>query len=202
MTTVLRTMAAAAALALTLAIAGCSASEDQGSPRETPVEAGRGSPDAILAQYDLDGMSGREVVDTLEAMPIDQRPADLIASVQPTELLLTSGDAEAALPLPDDAYYLSVAPYVDQTHPCAMHSLTTCLGELGGQDVAVEVVDDATGEVLVQGTRTAADNGFIGLWLPRDIDATITLEYDGKGAVTSISTGAEAETCLTTMQLL
>ncbi len=199
MTTVLRTMAAAAALAL--AIAGCSASSDEDSAREASVGAGQESPDAILAPYDLDGLSGREVVDTLEAMPIDQRPADLMASVQPTELLLTSGDMEAALPLPDDAYYLSVAPYVDQTHPCAMHSLTTCRGELGGQDVTVEVLDDATGEILVDGIRTAADNGFIGLWLPRDIDATITLEYDGKSAVTSISTGADAETCLTTMQL-
>lgn len=201
MKTAPRAIISAAALAITLVVAGCSAGDDQGQAQGAPVSSDRTTAEAVLSQYGLDGMSGRQVVDALEAMPLDERPADLIASVQPDELLLRSADAESTLPLPTDSFYLSVAPYVDQTHPCAMHSLTTCTGELGGRDVAVEVVDDATGETLIDETRTAADNGFIGLWLPRDVSATLTVQYDGKSASAPITTGADAETCLTTMQL-
>jgi hypothetical protein len=38
---------------------------------------------------------------------------------------------------------------VSNTHDCYFHSLTTCTGELGGQQVTVLIVDDETGEVYV-----------------------------------------------------
>ncbi|MDP9822944.1 hypothetical protein J2S59_002753 [Nocardioides massiliensis] len=72
--------------------------------------------------------------------------------------------------MPEDRFYLAVAPYVDQTHECFYHSLTTCLGELDSADVRVKIVDEANDEVLVDEVRTTFDNGFLGFWLPRDIE--------------------------------
>ncbi|WP_248616829.1 CueP family metal-binding protein [Paraoerskovia marina] len=177
-----------ALLATVVLLAGCS----------TP-DVSTGNDD--LETYGLDGMSAKEMIDSLEATPLDARATDLIASVQPTDLVLKAGSGETTLPLPDDEFYLSVAPYVDETHPCSMHSLTTCTGELGGEEIAVTVVDDASGETLLDETRELADNGFAGLWLPRDIEATLTITHDGKTATAPVTTDENAETCLTTMQL-
>ena len=122
--------------------------------------------------------------------------------MQPDALVLTDDqERETQLPMPDDEVYISIAPYRDQTHDCYFHSLTTCVGELQNAEVTVKITD-AAGEVLVDDTLTTFDNGFLGVWLPRDIDATLSVEHDGHTGTTAITTkGAEAATCLTTLQL-
>ena len=84
-------------------------------------------------------MDATEVVEHLDTMAVSDRPDTLIASVQPTELVLTdtTGGSTATLPMPDDTFYLSVAPYEAETHDCTFHSLTTCLGEMPGESVDV-----------------------------------------------------------------
>lgn len=155
----------------------------------------------LLTDHGLEGMDTVEIVDHLDRLGGVDRPADLMASVRVDELLISSGDQEYALDLPEDRFYLSVAPYVDQTHECFYHSLTTCKGELGATDVEVQIVDETNGEVLVDGTETTFDNGFVGFWLPRDIEGTLRISYDGKSAETDFATDEEAPTCLTTLQL-
>ena len=59
----------------------------------------------------------------------------------------------------------------------------------------------ADGEVLVDETLTTYDNGFGGFWLPRDIEGTINVEFDGKSVTAPIATGPEDPTCVTTLQL-
>ncbi|MFC4056694.1 CueP family metal-binding protein [Planomonospora corallina] len=163
-----------------------------------PVPAGA---EALLAAYGLDGRSTVEIIDHLDRLGGIRRPADLRASVRPDELVLSGRGQEFSLPIPDDRFYLSVAPYTDRTHECFHHSLTTCTGELAARDVQVTITDEATGEALVDETRTTFANGFTGFWLPRGIDATLTVTYGGKTGETKIYTGQDAPTCLTTLQL-
>ncbi|QJW36618.1 CueP family metal-binding protein [Cellulosimicrobium protaetiae] len=181
---------AAAGTALALVLAGCSA----GTAEPTAL-------DALLERHDLAGLSGREVVDRLEALETADRPTDLVASVRAAELVLADEAYETTVPLPDDVFYLSVAPYVDGTHECFFHSLTTCQGELAGEPVSVSVVDAATGDVLVEEDTTLGANGFVGYWLPRDVDAELRVEHDGRVGTTTVSTGDDDPTCLTTLQL-
>jgi len=177
-----------------LALAGCST----GSSADSETAS---SP-ASLETYGLAGLDAPEIIDTLDAMPVADRPDDLIASVHPTELVLTSGGENlATLPTQEDGFYLSVAPYENRTHSCHFHSLTTCLGEMPGEQVHVTITNNATGDTLLDEPRTTYDNGFLGLWLPRDITATITIDHDGKTATSPIATGNQDLTCLTTMQL-
>lgn len=176
-----------------LLLAGCASTEPQ---MESPPA------DDVLAAHDLDGLDGREVIDQLEALPVADRPADLLASVRPDAVVVSDdGGAETSLALPQEEFYVSVAPYVDQTHDCFFHSLTTCLGELRNEEVRVLVTDSADGAVLIDEVRSTNDNGFIGLWLPRGIDATITVEHDGRSNSSAISTRDDSPTCLTTLQL-
>jgi hypothetical protein len=156
---------------------------------------------ALLRKYGVTGRDSVEVVDNLDRLAGAGRPSELIASVRPDELQLSAGSRTASLPIPEDRFYLSVAPYIEHTHDCFYHSLTTCQGELGGKEIAVRIVDAATGEVLVDGDRTTFANGFVGFWLPRDITGRIEVEYDGRAGRAAISTGADAPTCLTSLRL-
>ncbi|MGW6229581.1 CueP family metal-binding protein [Cellulosimicrobium cellulans] len=185
----LPTLVAATALVLT----GCSGGPG-GSAEPSAL-------DALLDRHDLAGLSGQEVVDRLEGLETADRPTDLVASVRAAELVLADESYETTVPLPEDTFYLSVAPFVDETHECFYHSLTTCQGELADEPVSVTVVDAATGEVLVEEDTTLGANGFVGLWLPRDVDAELRVEHEGRVGTTTVSTGADDPTCLTTLQL-
>ena len=40
-----------------------------------------------------------------------------------------------------------------------------------------------TGDILIDEPRTTYDNGFLGFWLPRDITATLTIDYDDEAPI-------------------
>lgn len=192
---------AATGLALLLALAGCTSPDPAAPNADDLVTPSASTP----AGGDLDALAAlgaQELVAQLEATPTAERRTDLTASVRPDGVLLSSAEGEVTVPAPDGLHYLSVAPYVTGTHDCYFHSLTTCTGELGGQEVAVRIVDDASGEVYVDETLTLQDNGFTGFWLPSDIAATVTVtSSDGTGTAT-VSTGPEDLTCLTSLRLV
>ena len=196
-------------LALGLAIgllSGCASTpstpDPMGSPSIQTPSATSSSGEALLAKHDLSGKDAVAVIDSLDRMSLEARPATLRASVRPDGLLISGDDTSVTLPIPGERFYLSVAPYVNQTHECFHHSLTTCKGELGGKQVHVKLVEDGTGKMLADEARTLFDNGFTGFWLPRDITATLTVTAEGRTATSTISTGADDPTCVTTMQLV
>ena len=187
-----QTFLAAAASLLALVLIGCS------TPNTPPAESAGAD---LLAEHGLTDMSAPEIIDSLDRMKVSDRPSDLMASVRPDALVLTDNVQEVVLDMPDDVTYLSIAPYIEQTHECFFHSLTTCRGELSGQDIEVRIVDDATGDVIVTESTTTFDNGFAGFWVPRDLQGTIEVTYNGRSGTTPFSTADEKATCITTLQL-
>lgn len=187
--------AAIAAAALALALTGCSAADPE------PTADGTVSQDAFLTTYGLADMDAVEIIDRLDRQKVSERPTDLIASVRNDELLLSSGDQEVALDLPDNQTYVSIAPYLNSTHDCFYHSLTTCQGELDNEDIQVTITDEATGEVLVDEATTTFDNGFIGFWLPDDVTGLIEVSYQGRTGTTEFSTTDDGATCVTDLRL-
>ena len=180
---------------LPLVVAGCGTRGAEDAPVTEDED--------LLQEHGFADADAQEIIDQLEALPVAERPRDLIASVTATSLQLQDdAGREAELPLPEDQFYLSVAPFVETTHECAFHSLTTCRGELRSRELTVSVVDSSSGEVLEEGTRTTHDNGFLGLWLPRGITAELTCTLEDYTGTASISTQAEDDlTCLTSLQL-
>ena len=188
-----RFSATAAALAAMVFLAACSS--------EDPSTSSGGS-DTPLSASGLEDASGRELVEELERLSLEERPTDFVASVETEEVVMIDEDGnESSVPLPEDEFYLSVAPYVDQTHECFFHSLTTCVGEMSNEELEVTVVEEDTGELLFDEAVQTEDNGFFGLWLPRDIEAELIIEYDGLTSSAPISTGEGDPTCLTTSHL-
>lgn len=179
-----------------IALAGCTAPAADADPAIATAQE-------ILASHDLAGLDVEEVIERLDTMPVADRPAALLASVQPDALVLRDESIrEGRLPMPRDSVYLSIAPFREQTHECHFHSLTTCLGELS--DTAVRVVVTAEdGTKLVDETRPTADNGFIGIWVPRNNEATLTVESEGlTGSVPISTTSPDDRTCITDLRLL
>jgi hypothetical protein len=192
--------ASVAALALAF-VAGCGTAETPTADAPAAPAAAAGSQaGAILDKLGLAGKDATQVVDALD-QKTGERQRDIFASVRYDQLVLKDGGTETSLPISGDRFYLSVAPYVDQTHECFYHSLTTCRGELADQTVDVKIVDSA-GKTLVDGPAKTYSNGFVGFWLPRDITGTITVSYDGRTATSAISTGKDAPTCLTTLKMV
>ncbi len=184
------TLIASAVLAA-LVLAGCTAAP-QAAPDTEPTGA----------VEEWGALEAVDLIDRLEAMPLDERPQDVLASVRQDEVVGSAADGSREVSVPiQDGHYLSIAPYLDRTHDCFFHSLTTCTGEMGNEELTVRIVDDRTGEVYVDETARANDNGFIGFWLPRDVAATVTVTGVGGTAEASVQTGAEDLTCLTSMQL-
>lgn len=126
---------------------------------------------------------------------------NVTASITSHELIVTDNGKETSMDLPGEEFFVSIAPFVEVTHPCAIHSLTGCQGELVEEEFYVHIQDEE-GNVVVDETITSFANGFIDLWLPRDKTYQVKIEHDGKTAESQISTFEGDNTCITTMQLI
>lgn len=124
------------------------------------------------------------------------------ASITSTELIVTDeNDEEKVYPLPEDEFFVSIAPFVDETHPCEIHSLTGCQGEMIEEDFDV-YIEDEDGKIIVDETMTSYANGFIDLWLPRDHTYEVTITHEDKQATSELETFEDDGTCVTTFQLI
>ena len=190
-----KALIAAVATVGALALTACSS-----TPADSPAST---SPTTnVLAANGLDDLGGKELIERLDTLPVAERPDGLVASVRPDEVLISENDGpETSVALPDDEFYLSIAPYVNDTHDCYFHSLTTCLGELRDQPIRVTATNVADGALLADLTTRTYDNGFVGLWLPRGIGADVVVEYEGRAGRTTVGTGPDDPTCITTVDL-
>ncbi|MFD1336973.1 CueP family metal-binding protein [Oceanobacillus iheyensis] len=123
------------------------------------------------------------------------------ASVNANQLTVEDEDKVDIYPMPEDEFFVSIAPYINETHPCTFHSLTGCQGELVKKPFDI-YIEDMDGNVVFDDTVESFDNGFVDLWLPRDQEFNATITYDNKQATSTISTFENDPTCITTMRLM
>ena len=105
------------------------------------------------------------------------------------------------IPLPADRLVVAFAPYISKTHPCEIHYMSGCQGELIEMPVKVSATS-TDGAVLLDEEITTMKNGFLELWLPRNQEITITMEALGRKTAGTIGTFPDSNTCITTLQLL
>ncbi|MBU5467601.1 CueP family metal-binding protein [Virgibacillus sp. MSJ-26] len=123
------------------------------------------------------------------------------ASITSTQLIVSDNEEnESIYDLPEDEFFVSIAPFISETHPCTDHSLTGCQGELDNEDFDV-YIEDMDGNVIVDETMNSEANGFIDLWLPREEKYQVKITHEGKQVESEVSTFNNDRTCITTMQL-
>ncbi len=193
-----------AALALPLfavgALTACTSPSEVAPSPTSQTAASPASGDSLLAAAGLEGKSGREIVEALDADG-GQRPLPVMGSVRYDHVILSDGKTEQVVPIEGDEFYLSLAPYETFTHDCFFHNVGTCQGELAGEDVHVKITTD-DGTVLVDEDATTYANGFVGFWIPKDVKGTVVVTKDGKTAESPFSSDSEGATCITTLPLV
>ncbi|SHF71345.1 CueP family metal-binding protein [Ornithinibacillus halophilus] len=143
-----------------------------------------------------------DVKQMVEDYSLRNYDGDVTASITSHELIVTdSDDNETTYDLPEDEFFVSIAPFFNETHPCAIHSLTGCQGELVEEEFDI-YIEDEDGNVIVDETIKTMENGFIDLWLPREQTFNVTITQDGKTSESEITTYEGDNTCITTMQLM
>lgn len=124
------------------------------------------------------------------------------ASITAKELVITDeAENKTTYELPKDEFFVSIAPFQTETHPCTYHSLTGCQGEMVEQEFDF-YIEDEEGTVIVDEVLKSGTNGFVDLWLPRDKTFNVTIKHDNKQVESKISTYENDGTCITTMQLM
>lgn len=123
------------------------------------------------------------------------------ASITSHQLIIEEDGEEKIYSLPEDEFFVSIAPFKTSTHECAIHSLTTCQGELVEETFRITVETEG-GEKLIDEEMETFQNGFIDLWLPRDEEFLVTIQQGDAIAEQRITTFKGDDTCITTMQLI
>ncbi len=149
----------------------------------------------VLKQLDLENTEIKEVVNNLDQR-IDE-PTNVGARITGDKLFLYDNEKEYSLDLLTDSFFVSIAPYINEVHPCTIHNLVSCRGEIFNQTMRIRIVDE-NNQIIIDEERITQDNGFIGIWLPKGIKATLKVDYDGLTVEYPISTFSESDTCITT----
>lgn len=149
----------------------------------------------VLKQLGLENSEIKEVVNNLDQR-IDE-PTNVSARITGDTLFLYDNEKEYSVDLPTDSFFVSIAPYINEVHPCTIHNLVSCRGEIYNQSMHIRIVDE-NNQIILDEERITQDNGFIGIWLPKGINAILKVEYDGLSVEYPISTFSGSDTCITT----
>ncbi|WP_051326801.1 CueP family metal-binding protein [Aliagarivorans taiwanensis] len=128
------------------------------------------------------------------------RSGDASVKVLPRQIDTEFANGEK-VSIPTESHLLSIAPFVNQTHPCTYHVPTGCQGELVDAQMHVMVKDLATGELVHNTMVRTQHDGFIDFWMPKDGRYEFMFHYGDLMASEVLSTDAQSRTCITTMQL-
>ncbi|MGE5480706.1 MAG: CueP family metal-binding protein [Chloroflexota bacterium] len=107
---------------------------------------------------------------------------------------------EVKKPIPAGSVYIAFAPYINNTHTCEQHYLSSCDGEMKEKTFKVTAILP-DGKPYVSEDIKSLKNGFFELWLPNNRNMIIKIEYDGKKGEETIPTFPGSRTCITTIQL-
>lgn len=154
---------------------------------------------------EVEEVAATEKTDEIKSLVAEysaNKTTDEKASITSTQLIvMDANNNEITYALPEDEFFVSIAPYINETHPCKDHSLTGCQGELVKKEIDV-LIENEKGEVIIDETLETLDNGFIDLWLPRNEAFVVKMSYDGKSVTGDITTFEEDGTCVTTLQMM
>jgi hypothetical protein len=106
----------------------------------------------------LKGIDGKTAVAIANKWHRDK--IDVVTFVTPDKVNFKFKDGETiSIPLPDDVMMVSIAPYINKTHTCATHYISSCDAELKNTNIKILAVT-AGGKTLINKTlKTAQQPG-------------------------------------------
>jgi hypothetical protein len=150
----------------------------------------------LLSKYNLDNIDQKALINDLENKDFN---GEITASISDKQIFIYHKTKEYEIMLQEDLFYVSLAPYINQTHGCYTHSLTGCQGELIDKDFIVKIYDEED-NLLEEKTINSGSDGFFGLFLEKGITYKIIVEYEGLSTSYDIDAFTD-QTCFTGGQL-
>jgi len=116
------------------------------------------------------------------------------------ELVIQFPDSrEVRKNLPSNEMYVAIAPYINTTHTCSEHYISTCKAELVNKEFEVNAT--IGNNIILNERITSLDNGFFELWLPRNQTINVKVSYMSLTSGETIKTDKNSRTCFTTFKL-
>ena len=150
----------------------------------------------FFEEYGLDISDQVELINRLENDDFNQ---EISASITNEQIFIYHNKKEYEIILKDDLFYVSLAPYINNTHGCYTHSLIGCLGELINKDLLVKIYDEEDNLLEEKEVNTGSD-GFFGLFLEKGVTYKIIITYAGLSTSYDIDAFTD-QTCFTGGQL-
>ena len=174
------------------------------SDRNNAAEGEATEPRAVLASNgpsisDVTGLRPLEALALANTWKTEEPGVTTFVDTKKVSFEFPDGK-KTSVRLPEAKMVVAIAPYINKTHPCEVHYMSGCQGEIVNTPVKV-YGRTADGLVVVDDTITTMENGFFELWLARDLEIQLTIEYDGRRSNQLISTKDGSNTCITTMRL-
>ncbi len=149
----------------------------------------------------LDGLTPEAVMDLANAWGMNNDANKVNIWTTSRELHFEFPDGtKTVIAMPTDRMVVSVAPFIMKTHPCREHFPSSCRGELANTPVEVKAVAE-DGTVILDEKTSTLPNGFVDLWLPRNLKINVTLKARGLTATQRIGTFDKDKTCITEAKL-
>lgn len=150
----------------------------------------------FFEKYSLNIEDQVSIINDLENKNFNQ---EFSASITDEMIIIYHKNKSYEINLEEDLFYVSLAPYINQTHGCYTHSLTGCQGELVDKDFLVKIYDEEDNLLEVKTINTGSD-GFFGLFLEKGITYKIIVEYEDLSTSYDIDAYTD-QTCFTGGQL-
>ena len=183
---------------LSLLLASCAdSSRPAGGDAPTPVH----SASPRIGPELLEGLIAREALAMANKWGTATPEVQSFVDTEAVKVTFKKSGKTVEIPLPEEQLVVAFAPYISKTHPCEIHYMSGCQGELIEMPVKITATLE-DGAVLLEQEITTMKNGFLELWLPRNQEITITMEALGRKAAGTIGTFPDSNTCITTFQLL
>jgi hypothetical protein len=148
----------------------------------------------------VEGLSAKEALAQANIWKKSKAEVESFVTSEKIHFNFNSGES-VTVPLPTEEMVVALAPYRKDTHPCEVHYMSGCQGELVNFPVEVKA-EGEDGTILIDTTMKTMHNGFIELWLPRGQEIIVTLESRKGRSQGKITTFSNSNTCITTLQLL
>ena len=155
------------------------------------------SESALIEQ--LKGLNAHQAVALANKWHWEKQPVTTHVTPQDVVFQFENGNVKE-IALPKNKMMVAIAPFINHTHKCGVHYMSSCLGELTQTKFKVEAVDQS-GTIIMNKPVTTLKNGFMELWLPRDRTIKLTISGLNRSATDVITTTDGSATCITTMQL-
>ncbi len=132
----------------------------------------------------------------------------VMVKVTPNNIIASFPDGtRSSIPIPANKFFISIAPWVNFSHPCTDHVPTGCTGEMINEDMHLFIKDLETGQIINSGKVNTGNDGFIDVWLSSNSSYDINIHYRNNSgklmqAREQISTFKSDRTCITSMQLV